>query len=441
MKKVIICTIILFLFFSKIISLRGVEKSPINFESLQIQELLEEYNIPGAAIAVINKESIRIRTYGYKDIISKEAVTDKTIFRIGSNSKSFLAIAVMQLVDEGKLNLNDTVKTILPEIEIQNSWADNYPVLIIHLLQHTSGIDDIHFNEGYNTTANQERPLKDIFSINPGSRNVRWKPGEFSSYSNDAFSVLALIIEKVTGQQFEAYLKQHVFDKIGVVSTSFKQTDNNASLFAQGYANDGSPLKFTQVMMRPSGGINSSISDLSRFVQMLLNNGVYNQTSILDSLTLTNMLLPSSSIPAKEGFKLGYGSGFSSFLVNGHRFFGHGGGLPDFNSIFLFHPQSEVGIVVLINKNSDYFWRIVNEVVSALNIEIEPQNTVEDYTTKSFKPADMVGYYTQVDYGISLDRFPNYFLSGQRIYYQNDTLFIKEFQSEKQVLINVNGNA
>jgi len=174
---------------------------------------------------------------------------------------------------------------------------------------------------------------------------------------------------------------------------------------------------------------------------MLLNGGIYNHTTIIDSITLNNMLFPFSSIPAKEGFKPGYGSGFSTFFVNGHRFFGHGGGLPDFNSIFLFHPESEVGIVVLINKNSDYFWRIVRNVVSSLQLNEESSETIQNYATRKFEPDEIIGYYTQVDYGISLDRFPNYFLSGQKVFLQNDTLFIKEFQSEKQAFINVNGNA
>jgi len=441
MIRVLICLIFLFQLFLGGSNLMGADEFSKNLAGLNIQELIEKYEIPGVAIAIIIKDSTWIGTYGLADRNSKVQVTDKTIFRIGSISKSFLAIAVKQLADKGKINLNDPVKEILPEIKMQNKWEENYPVRIIHLLEHTSSIDDVHFNEGYNTTANQEIPLVELFSKNPESRNVRWKPGEFSSYSNDAFSILALIIEKVTGQPFEVYLKHHVFDKIGAVSTTYTRTNKNESFFAQGYTNEGVPIEFIQVMMRPSGGINSTVADLARFVQMLLNSGFYNNTVIIDSTTLTKMLFPSSSIPAKEGFKPGYGSGFSTFIVNGQRFFGHGGGLPDFNSVFLFHPELEVGIVVLINKNSDYFWRIVKKVVSALQFEKDAQKTINHYTAKTFNSADITGYYSQVDYGISLDRFPNYFLSGQKIIYQNDTLFIKEFQGDKQVLIHVNGNA
>lgn len=441
MIRIFISVIFLFQFFSGFSNLQETDEFSSNIADLQIKELIKKYDIPGAAIAIIHKDSSWISTYGlaYRD--KDVPITDKTIFRIASISKSFLAIAINQLANEGKISLNDPVRAILPDLGMDNQWEENDPVRIIHLLEHTSSIDDVHFNEGYNPTAIQKLSLEEVFSINPGSRNVRWKPGEISSYSNDAFSVLALIVEKTTGQPFEVYIRNNVFKKIGAVSTSYNKTNENASFFAQGYTIDGLPFEFKPVLMRPSGGLNSTIQDLASFVQMLLNSGVYNNSTIIDSTTLNNMLFPSSSIPAKEGFKPGYGSGFSTFFVNGNRFFGHGGGLPDFNSVFLFSPELEGGIVVLINQNSDYFWRIVKKVVSALQMEKDRQQTKNHYTVKPFKPDDIEGYYTQVDYGISLDRFPNYFLSGQKISFQNDTLCIKEFQSEPQDLIHVDGNA
>ena len=423
------------------LTLLGVQSWQMDSLDLQIQELIEKYDIPGAAIAIINIEGVSIDTYGYANVKENAKVTKETIFRIGSISKSFLAIAVVQLAEAGKIKLDDPVKIILPEIEMENKWEAESPVRIIHLLEHTSGIDDVHFNEGYNITDNQQLPLEEIFAKNPKSRNVQWQPGELCSYSNDAFSMLALIIEKVTGQPFEVYLKNNVFDIIGATSATYERSIENETLFARGYTNEGFPLEFIQVMMRPSGGLNMNITDLARFVQMLLSNGFYNNAPVIDSTTLNRMFFPSSSLLAREGFKAGYGAGFSTFIVNGHRFFGHGGGLPDFKSVFLIHPESGVGIVVLINKNSDYFWQLVKKVVSSLKIDNDIQDEPDAFTANKFEAGDIIGYYSQFDYGISLDRFPNYFLSGQKIYHQNDTLFIQEFQGDSQALILVNGNA
>ncbi|MBU2651493.1 MAG: beta-lactamase family protein [Bacteroidetes bacterium] len=407
----------------------------------EIAELTRKYDIPGIALAIITKDSIWIGTHGYADIISKDQVSEKTIFRLGSISKTFLAIAIMQLVEEGKINLHDPVQNILPEIEMNNKWGKKYPVRIIHLLEHTSSIDDVHFNEGYNTTSKQELPLNEVFSINPRSRYVRWKPGEICSYSNDAYSLLALIIERTTGQKFEDYIQKHILDKIGTVSTTYLRNDKNNNLFAQGYTNDGHPLDFVPVLMRPSGGLNSNVWDLASFVQMLLDKGSYNNNLLIDSSTLIRMLFPSSSIPAKEGFKPGYGSGFGSYYIDGHKLYGHGGGIPDFNSIFLFDPDLEVGIVVLINKNSDYFWKVVRKVVSLIQLENSTQKKALEYPKNRLVLDDITGYYSQANFGINLDRFPNYFLSGKTLFFENDTLFSKEFQSEKKAIIHVEGNA
>jgi len=406
-----------------------------------IAEILKKYEIPGAAIAIIQKDNIWINTYGYADIAKKIPVNNKTIFSLGSISKTYLAIAIMQLVKDTKISLDDPVKKYIPDIEIKNKWESEFPVRIIHLLEHTSGIDDVHFNEGYLTNEDNIPTLNEIFSVNPKSRNVRWKSGEFTSYSNDAYSLLALVIEKATGMKFEEYIRQNILDKTGANSTTYYRTAFDKTSFAQGYTNDGKPVPYTPVMMRPSGGINSDISDLAKFVQMILNNGQFDQGSIIDSATLVQMRYPSSSIPAKEGFKQGYGSGFSSFFVDGQKFYGHGGGLPNFNSIFLINPESGIGFIVLINQNSDYFWKLVSAVASYLDSDKSIQKDSSIYSIKRLNNNELTGYYTQANYGISLDRFPNYFLGGQTITFEEDSLYITEFQGNKIALIHVDGNA
>ena len=407
----------------------------------KIDSLITKYNIPGAAIAIINSDSIRIDCYGYSNLNVKSKVSENTIFRLGSISKSYLAIAIMQLVEQGLIKLDDEIIDIIPQIEVKNKWQAHSPVKVIHLLEHTSSIDDVHFNEGYINICKQKPSLSEIFSINPKSRYVRWKPGEFTSYSNDAYSLLALIVEKVTGHEFEEYIQKYILDMIGANSTTYSRNETNDSLFAQGYTSDGSVFEFRPVLMRPSGGINSNIVDIAKFVQLLLNHGQYKNTTVIDLPTLNNMLYATSSIPAKEGYSVGYGSGFSSHFINGIKFYGHGGGLPDFNSIYLFNSELNLGIVILINKNSDYFSTMVKKVVSSLDINPESQDSNIDYSVEQFDIANIVGYYSQANYGISLDRFPNYFLAGQTVTYENDTLYIKEFQSDKESLIHVNGNA
>ncbi len=407
---------------------------------LDIQSIIENYDIPGAAVAVIYKDSIWTGTYGFADKGENTPLSRQTVFRLGSISKTFVAIAIMQMVQEGKIALDTPVHKIIPEIEMNNKWEKENPVRLIHLLEHTSSIDDVHFNEGYNTSGDQNLPLSDIFNINPKSRYVRWKPGEYASYSNDAYSLLGLIIEKISGQKFEQYIQNNILDKLGPTSFSYWRDEKNSAQFARGCTSEGMPLEYVPVLMRPSGGINSNITDMAVFVQMLLNGGTYKHNTIIDSISLNRMFVPSSSIAAREGFKPGYGSGFSSRFVNGHKFFGHGGGLPDFSSMFLIDPASDLGIVVLINAKSDYFNYLIEDIVRSVDFVLKPQKETSGYPISEIDTEDIAAYYSQANYGISLDRFPNYFLSGLEVISENDSLYIKEFMGEKKALIHRSGN-
>ncbi len=407
---------------------------------LDIQSIIENYDIPGAAVAVIYKDSIWTGTYGFADKGENTPLSRQTIFRLGSISKTFVAIAIMQMVREGKIALDTPVHKIIPEIEMKNKWEKENPVRLIHLLEHTSSIDDVHFNEGYNTSGDQNLPLSDIFNINPKSRYVRWKPGEFASYSNDAYSLLGLIIEKISGQKFEQYIQNNILDKLGPTSFSYWRDEKNSAQFARGCTSEGMPLEYVPVLMRPSGGIHSNITDMAVFVQMLLNGGTYKHNTIIDSISLNRMFVPSSSIAAREGFKPGYGSGFSSRFVNGHKFFGHGGGLPDFSSMFLIDPASDLGIVVLINAKSDYFNYLIEDIVRSVDFALKPLKETSVYPISEIDKEDIAAYYSQANYGISLDRFPNYFLSGLEVISENDSLYIKEFMGEKKALIHRSGN-
>jgi len=442
MKKILII-----IYVSFIIVANSIAQKPqgvniyIDSLNLEIESFIEKYNIPGAAIAIINRDSIWTGTYGFADKNKNVPISNKTVYRLGSISKTYLALAIMRLVDEGKLALNDPIKEIIPEIEMKNNQEKFNPVKVIHLLEHTSSIDDVHFNEGYNTTGSQELSLIEIFNKNPKSRYIRWKPGEYASYSNDAYSLLGLIIERISGQKFEKYIQTNILDKIESTSTCYFRNEINSSFFAQGYTNDGNPLEYCPVLMRPSGGLNSNIVDISNFVQMLLQNGYYNHLCVIDSVTLNKMFYPSSSIPAQEGYKPGYGSGFSSHYINGYKFFGHGGGLPDFNSIFLIKPKTNLGIVVLINSNSDYFGGMIKKIVSSIEFEREDQLEKRDYSENKFYINDITGYYSQANYGISLDRFPNYMLTGLTLFEKNNVLYCKEFQGDEKALTHIGGNA
>jgi hypothetical protein len=141
---------------------------------------------------------------------TRKAATADTLFRIGSTSKAFVSLSVLKLVEEGKMTLDDTVKKWAPEVEFTNRWESTDPVRIIHLLEHTSGFDDIALRE---YAHNDPTPvsLKDALAFNPKTRTSRWRPGTRMSYCNSGPAVAAYVVQKVSGQIFEDYVRENFF--------------------------------------------------------------------------------------------------------------------------------------------------------------------------------------------------------------------------------------
>jgi CubicO group peptidase (beta-lactamase class C family) len=231
-------------------------------------------------------------------------VTADTGFRVGSISKTFVAMALVQLAEDGFLDLEAPVDEIAPEVAIDNPWHETHPVRIIHLLQHTAGFDDMHFNEAYVRDDHPERSLEDVLRLNPASRRVRWPPGTRMAYSNPGYGVAGLILEKTAGMPYEDYIQQEIFEPLEMTSSSFRLTAEDEARLAQGYsAADGPPVGFTRIHLRPAGNMVSSAHDMARFVQMLLGWGELDDAAVIDPEYLGNMEQPRTTLAAEAGLR------------------------------------------------------------------------------------------------------------------------------------------
>jgi len=153
--------------------------------------------IPGAMITIVKKDSVLFTGgIGYANVESKEAVTANHLFRVGSISKSFTALAMMRLVEMGKINLGDKVMDIDSTLPIINQWKNEASLTIANLLEHTAGFDDMHFHSLYNNEDHSRPPLKKILLKRKTSLVSRWEPGTRMSYSNVGYVLAGYIIEK-----------------------------------------------------------------------------------------------------------------------------------------------------------------------------------------------------------------------------------------------------
>jgi CubicO group peptidase (beta-lactamase class C family) len=360
--------------------------------------VLAETGVPGAGLALVRHDGVEwAGGVGYADRDLQTPVTADTGFRVGSISKTFVAMALVQLAEDGFLDLEALVGEVVPEVAIVNPWHDTHPVRIIHLLQHTAGFDDMHFNEAYVRDDHPERSLEDVLALNPASRRVRWPPGTRMAYSNPGYGVAGLILEKTAGMPFEDYIQQEIFEPLEMTSSSFRLSVENEAGLAQGYsAVDGRRVGFTRIHLRPAGNMVSSAQDMAQFVQMLLGWGELGDAAVIDPEYLGNMEHPRTTLAAEAGLRNGYGSGIFTRLDLPYKMLGHNGGIDGFLSSYAYSPSRDVGFVVLLNSTGpragEAMQRLSRMAISYLKRDVAPPDKPEFLIDKGTLDR-YVGYY------------------------------------------------
>src|SRR5713226_8320194 len=174
---------------------------PRTLEELQaaMRQVLDKEHVPGAGVALIsNGELLWCGGLGKANLAANRDITCDTEFRVGSISKTFVALALLKLEEEGKINLQARLQDVAPEVRVNNRWEATNPVRVVNLLEHTAGFDDMEFSEVYNLHDRYDFPLLEVFQRFREPQNVRWPPGMWMSYSNPGYGVAGYLIEKVT---------------------------------------------------------------------------------------------------------------------------------------------------------------------------------------------------------------------------------------------------
>ncbi|MGQ0736322.1 MAG: serine hydrolase domain-containing protein [Acidobacteriota bacterium] len=377
-----------------------VEPTPQTLEEFQTAaaRVLDETVVPGAGLALVRRDGIEwTGGIGLADRERRTPVTADTHFSVGSISKSFVALALVQLYEEGEIDLDATIAEVAPDVEIDNPWHDTDPVRVIHLLQHTAGLDDLHFAEVYLQDGDDELPLETLIQRHPHSRRVRWRPGTRMAYSNPGYAVAARLIEKVTEGPYEDYIHREIFQPLGMTTSSFRLNEADQTLLARGYTGTpGVPTGYPRIYLRPAVSLHSSPRELAPFVQMLLGWGELGSTYIVDPEYLGSMEQPRTSLAARAGIRHGYGTGIFSTLTHPYPLLGHSGVVEGFTSTYAYSPSRDVGFVILLNstggRTGEAMRRLSSLAIRYLKHDVElpekPRRQVEASTLESY-----AGYY------------------------------------------------
>ncbi|MEO1451443.1 MAG: serine hydrolase domain-containing protein [Bacteroidota bacterium] len=338
---------------------------------------MTEHRIPGLTAAILTPDStLWQQSYGYADLDRKIPMTARHIQNIASVSKTFTSTAVMQLWEQGKLDLEADINTYLP-FSVRHPAFPEIPITLHHLLTHTSSISDGPAYGASYACGDPGVSLADWISgylqvegayFDPEHNFLSDQPGTTREYSNVGYGLLGYIVAQVSGQSFSSYCQQHIFSPLGMTHTGWFLADIDTSMHAQTYMWQN-PTQYERLASSelipdllpasdsgfvatcrysfynyPDGLLRTSVEDLSKYMKVWLNGGRYAGGQLLKPETIDLMLTPQLSDNLRQGLCWSY-TGFEAV-------WGHGGNDPGVQTAFYFSREKGIGMIILQNADA-----------------------------------------------------------------------------------------
>lgn len=319
-------------------------------------ENMDEFHIPGAAIAFVRGDEVIFKKgYGYADIENNIPVNpDKTLFDIASVSKLFTTTAVLQQAERGKIDLNRDVNSYLNKFQIDNSF--DTPITVKDLIRHTTGFNNMNIDQG-TKDKNKIKSLEQYLSTSIPRRIYR--PGEFFTYSNQGMSLAGYIVELVSGVPFSQNIEQNIFRPLAMDSSNFSQVlpvelENRKAL---GYRYSSKNVKYiragiTYYYAQPAAACSTTINDMTRFIIANLNEGRYEGRQILKKETMEEMHKQQFSHNTDMP---GQAYGFWESYENNQRGLFHTGTTDGFANMLYILPEKKIGFILCYNRAAERF--------------------------------------------------------------------------------------
>ena len=335
----------------------------------RIDEILSRRPAVGLAVGVVRNGALEFfHGHGLADIASNAPITEDTVFRIGSITKTFTAIAVMQLWERGLVNLDAPANDHLCAYKLVPAKPRFRPATVRQLLTHTAGIPEVVYvaellHPGWGPfgarpavhSVRVGEPLPSLAEYYRGSLRLVVEPGSAFTYSNHGFATLGQLVEDVSGMPLERYFREHIFEPLGMADSDLVRSDRVASRLATGYVlgpRGAKAVPDRDWIGAGGGGIYSTTRDMARYLTALLGGGANEHGSVLHPATLATMFEPHYQPDPRLP---GVGLAFFRSDAGGHRVVGHDGILPGFNSELSLAPDDGIGVIALTNGSSGAF--------------------------------------------------------------------------------------
>ena len=311
-----------------------------------IPSQLRNRNIAGAVVSVVKDGQVLFQKgYGYADVEEKKPVLpDQTLFRPGSVSKLFTATAVMQLVEQGKLDLDRDVNDYL-DFALPKTYPE--PVTLRQLLTHTGGFEETLKNL-FVAHESDIKPLR-TYLVNEMPARI-FLPGKIPSYSNYGFTLAGYIVERVSGEKFERYIENHILKPLGMNNSTFEQPlpPQLGPQMSKGYLSASKkPRDFEWVQAAPAGALTTTAADMTQFMLAFLQDGAVDGVSILKPQTVRQMETQQFEF---DPMLPGLGITFMEYLIDPVRIIAHGGDTVYFHSDMILVPDAHLGYFLSYNS-------------------------------------------------------------------------------------------
>jgi len=410
-----------------------------------ITTILKETNTPNAFVTVVTKDGILFQSeFGYTTKEKKVNLDKNGLFAMGSISKTFTALAIMKLVNEGKLNLDDELKVIAPEITFHNKWEETHPVKIKHLLTHRSGFDDMHISALIKKRNRNFTALEEVL-VYKKSYTTNWKPGLVFSYSNPSYIVLGYIIEKISGTTYQEYITQNILLPLKMNETTYYSLTKTENLVT-GFKRTDTGVEASELPIligESAGGMFSNGKNMANFLQFFLNENKQRISGIITPQLVTEMEKLQSDFEISNNITSGYSIGMYDlrYMDKKINFKKHNGSINGFSSDYLFNKDLNIGIAISRNlfatSNKDIIELLVNNFVDTSKItKIKSTNSTTDIS--KFK--DWEGTYKMLSGTNNLVNFINAPLRTMKLKIKKDSLYVTRFMSDDEVYTHIENN-
>jgi len=332
-----------------------------------LKKVMEEHAIPGLSIGVVkDNQIVYAEGFGYKNTLTKTPVTNTTIFHMASISKTFVATAIMQLVEQGKIDLDEKLITYLPYFKMAD---DSYKEITIRqMLGHNSGMPNSNDYEW--TKPQYDEGAIERFVRGLENEQMELTPGEKFRYSNVAFEVLGDVISKVSGKSFSDYQKEYILNPSGMKESSFLKSPGLPENWANPHAMnlEQQPLNMYPYNRRhaPSSTLHSNAIEMANYARMNLNDGLFENNQIISKKSYESLW--NVNVKINEGDHEKYDIGLSWFIGNykGYKTVSHGGGDDGFQTHLVLVPEKSIGVIVMVNTLPAPVEEITNLVIDLL---------------------------------------------------------------------------